>query len=173
MTVSTDRFDLALVPAARSRAVAERAGGDFIRNLAALRMIRPVDESVAHDWVEVYCEPGEAAHDPFVLGVRPAETPIFEQAVIRFGTRPTALGYGEETDSLRFYLEFRGCLFEDVLGEFRARISRLLLIEPETDVRPASGSTEQRPVAPEEATAATEPADSGRVGLVGVRVEDL
>ncbi len=66
------RYDLALVPAHRSRAVADRAGGDFIRHLAALRIIRPIDESVHEDWVEVYCEPGESAHDPFMKG----ETPV-------------------------------------------------------------------------------------------------
>ena len=135
MSAPTARFDLALVPTHRSRAISDRAGGDFIRNLAVLRIIRPVDESVHGDWVEVYCEPGESAHDPFVKGACPTEEAIFERAVIRFGTKGRALGYGAETEDLRFYLEFQGCLYDDVLGDFRGRVSRLLLLEPEIVTR--------------------------------------
>ena len=51
MTAEPERYDLAFVATSRSRAIADRAGGDFIRNLAALRIIRPVDETVASDWV--------------------------------------------------------------------------------------------------------------------------
>ena len=136
MSTSTKRFDLALVPTQRSRTVADGAGGDFIRHLAALRIIRPVDESVHDDWVEVGCEPGESAHDPFVLGKRPTEEAIFERAVIRFGMKPRALGYGADTDSVRFYLEFQGCLYKEVLGDFRSRVARLVLMEPEVVSRP-------------------------------------
>lgn len=173
MSASQERYDLAFVPASRSRAIADRAGGDFIRNLAALRIIRPVDESVAQDWVEVYCEPGEAAHDPFVQGARPTEDAIFREAVIRFGTRPTGLGYGSDTGAVRFYLEFRGCLYSDVLGGFREHIARLLLLEPELVIRPAAGDRSRAEVAEDERPAERTSSGPSRAGQVGVRVEEL
>jgi hypothetical protein len=167
------RFDLAFVSTNRGRAIADRAGADFIRNLAALRIIRPVEESVARDWVEVYCEPGEAGHDPFVQGARPTEEAIFQEAVIRFGMQPTSLGYGLETDAVRFYLEFRGCLYQDVLGGFREHISRLLLLEPELMVRPARADAGHREVPADERPVGKAGSGSSNAGQVGVRIEEL
>ena len=173
MAAEEARFDLAFVSTSRSRAIADRAGADFIRNLAALRIIRPVEESVARDWVEVYCEPGEAAHDPFVQGARPTELAIFHEAVIRFGMQPTALGYGADTESVRFFLEFRGCLYQDVLGGFREHIARLLLLEPELVSRPAQENVGHREVPATERPVGTSGSGSSKAGQVGVRIEEL
>jgi len=173
MSAPEARFDLAFVSTSRTRAIADKAGADFIRNLAALRIIRPVDESVARDWVEVYCEPGEAAHDPFVQGARPTELAIFKEAVIRFGMKPTALGYGEDTDSIRFFLEFRGCLYEDVLGGFREHIARLLLLEPELVMRSAHADVGHREVPAAERPVGKSGSSSSKAGQVGVRIEEL
>lgn len=173
MTAEPERYDLAFVSTSRSRAIADRAGGDFIRNLAALRIIRPVDETVASDWVEVYCEPGEAAHDPFVQGARPTDAPIFDEAVIRFGMRPTALGYGADTEAVRFFLEFRGCLYRDVLGGFREHIAKLLLLEPELMVRVTQGEMRRTELSEEERSSAPSSSAPSTAGQVGVRVEEL
>ncbi len=77
------RFDLILTTEKSNQRLAPRGGEAFLRNLATLRLARPVDEAVAEKWVEVYCEAGATAHEAFITAneARSAGQKVFFSSV--------------------------------------------------------------------------------------------
>ena len=140
MSNTTPRYDILMVPPQRQMQVGRGAADSLIRYLATTRIAVPVDEAIAHTWVEVYGESGPCAHDAFVRkGEFQSEEAIFHECVVRFGSEPTSPGYGQETDGVFFYLEFRGCTFERPAGRFLVKIKDIMRFQPELFTRPHSG----------------------------------
>jgi hypothetical protein len=130
MSTEPKRYDLLIVPQNLSQRLAPGVCISLLKNLATLRIIRPVEESLAEEWSEVYCDPGDTAHDLFVKGVFPYEDAIFLEAVVRFGMKTVPMPYGHEGAELNFFVEFRGCLFNDTLGVFKKRFKDITHVVP-------------------------------------------
>ncbi len=112
------------------------AADSLIRYLATTRVSVPVDEAVAHTWVEVYGEAGPSAHDAFIMkGEYQNEEALFHECLVRFGTAPTSPGYGADTVGIFFFVEFRGCLFERPSGRFLVKLKDILRFQPELFTR--------------------------------------
>ena len=123
---SNPRYDLLLVCEDPTRRIAPLGGEALLRAIAVKRLISPYAEAVADQWAEVYCKAGPAAHEAFVRGAWSDDRPLFEEAVIRFGTTPVPIPFGLEDTEVNFFIELRGCLFEDVLGSFKTLFKDIL-----------------------------------------------
>jgi len=174
MNESTDRFDLLIVCEQIDMRVARGVAEAWLRQIITQRVVIPVDESVAHSWVEVYMEAGPSAHEPFVPHAYTGEQPVFHEAVIRFGSQAVKLPFGTDDDQeTTFYFEFRGCVFKEPLGPFKQRFQKNFGKRPKFFVREHVELAKHREVPDGE-----EPIDRKRRrgksgGLVGTRVEEL
>ena len=167
------RYDILLVPEDLNSRISPGMGEAILRNLCVGRVVRPVDEAIADTWVEVYMEPGPSAHEPFLVGANTAEEAIFKEAVVRFGTKPVTLPYGEEKTEVTFYLEFRGCLFKDVLGPFKQRFQDVMYKRPTIYEREHTGLPEHLTV-PEGEEPKEKKKRSGNLGgQAGTRIEEF
>lgn len=151
MSDETPRYDILMVPPQRQMKVGKGAAESLIRYLATTRVAVPIDEAVAHTWVEVYSEAGPSAHDAFVRkGEYQSDDAIFEACNIRFGTEATSAGYTKDTERVYFYLEFRGCTFERTSGRFLVKLKDILRFQPDVIVRPHDGARAHAVVAEED-----------------------
>jgi len=171
MSRTNTRYDLLLLPEDAGRRIAPRAGEALLRHLATTRVALPNHEAVADEWVEVYCAPGPSAHEPFVKGMCTDDEPIFEELVVRFGTKAVRAPYGVEVD-VNFFVEFRGCLYDDVLGPFKSRFKDILYTRPALYRR-----LREEPPAHREVSEDEQPKDRRRRkkdagGVAGTRVEE-
>lgn len=171
---ATPRFDVVVVPQSRGTNFGEGIAASLLRWLSAGRMVLPASESVADTWVEVYCGPGESAHDLFVAGPWSGETPVFHEAVLRWGSKPAALDYGVATSEVRFFFEIRGAVLEHPHGSLLKRMSELLHARFEVFSRPHVALPPHREVPPGEEPKDRKPKRKEiGPGLAGTRVEEL
>jgi hypothetical protein len=173
MTDPVPRFDVMVVCEDMNMRVAAGTGESWLRQLAVKQIIIPVDESVARSWVEVYMEAGPCAHEPFVKHAYEGEQPVFREAVIRFGNKPVRLPYGPENQEVNFFLEFRGCVFEDTLGPFKQGFLKTIGKRPTFFVREHRDLSARSRVPPGEEVIEIKKAGGNQGGLVGTRVEEL
>jgi hypothetical protein len=125
--------------------VANGAAEALLRYLATTRIINLSDEAIADSWREVYGRPGPAAHDAFVRSGSYSESyEPFVGFTIRFGQKPTVLGYGPQTDEVCFFVEFEGAAFPEMIGRFRIKVGEILSFTPDVVSRV---HTERRPKA--------------------------
>lgn len=169
------RYDVLITCEDLNRGVAPRAGEAILRILATRRMLRPVDEAIADKWAEVYCTAAASAHEPFIKGVYEGATPIFHEAVVRFGEQPIEMPFGgPEGQMLTFYIELRGCLFQETMGKFKTQFKDALHCRPAFHVRDYVTPHAPHREVPED----EEPQDrrkkrgSAGVGQSGTRVEE-
>lgn len=169
----TQRFDLLILPQDRNLKIGEGAAASLIRFFAAQRVILPTGEAVAETWTEVHCGPGPSAHDGFMRrGTYDSDEEIFSQCVVRFGMEPGEHGYGG--DPSYFWVEFRGCLFEQPAAATRERIHSLLHFRPHIVTRTASGELRPLPEVSED----DKPKDKRRkpsmgAGRAGTEVQEF
>ncbi len=165
------RFDLLLVPDNPQHRVAPRAGEAWLKHLGVNRMLRPVREAVAEEWVELACEPDASSHELFTSGAAPdLGEPLFLQAVIRFGTKPAPLRFGEEREST-FSLEIQGAVYDDLTGRLKARFKEIVAARPQLFVREHAGVSELTVVGEDEQPRAKRRRETG-TALAGTRVEE-
>ena len=165
------RFDLLFTAEDPRRRVAPGAAVALLRHLSTLRIVLPDDEAVAETWTEVYCKPGPSAHEPFVTGAYDGKRPVFKEMAIRFGTQSVRVRYDGLDVPVFFFVEFRGCLFEDVTGAFRRKFEELLYVKPALHVRPHRRLPRHRTVPPGERP--RKPERKGRDGgRAGTTVEE-
>lgn len=167
------RYDLLLVPEELNSRISPGMGEAILKNICVGRVVRPVDEAVAETWVEVYMEPGPSAHELFLIGQNTAEEEIFKEAMIRFGTKAIALPYGNETQEVTFYLEFRGCLFTDVVGRFKQRFSDIMYKRPAVYIREHTDLPEHRVVPEGEEPKEKVKRSNNLGGQAGTRIEEF
>jgi hypothetical protein len=118
-----DRYDILLVSEDGGYPLAAAMPKEILRDLSARRIIKPTDEALGKDWVEIYATPGVHAHEFFIKGTAPAE-PVFLEFVLRFGDIRSALPFGG--DDAWFFIELRGALYEDVRADFFARLGEVM-----------------------------------------------
>lgn len=163
----SERFDLLITGDDGGHTVPKEGLKALLRSLAALGYANPVAESVARSWVAVYCEPGTAAHTVFAAGKAPSE-PAFVELCVWTGPRePLPYGDGDAC----FYVEFRGCLYDQLPGPFRRHIKQLTHIQPRVIVRPHVANVGHRVVPEDERPPHVE--RSRAQGAVGTRVEEF
>lgn len=175
MSDEEPRYDVLIVSDDRQRKMPDAAARTVLRYLDTRKIALPNDEAVAQKWAEVYMEPGPMAHEPFLHAPYQGEAPVFHEAVLRFGTKSTSLDYGVDTDKVYFFLEFRGCLFQQPHGEFRKQIKDMLTFRPEIFVRNHAGLPAHREVPedekPESENSTAE--ESSGPAPAGTRVEEF
>ena len=172
MAKKSKRYDIIMVPNHRGTRFAMGTGAAIIRNLAASYLAKPTAESVAEEWVEVYCEPAVASHDAFVTGGYEGETPIFKELVIRFGTVPVSVKYDEIEEPVAFFLEIRGALFDDVVGTFHKRVADIAYTKIDSYSRPHKRLPAHRKV-PKGQEPKEKKKKSSAGGMAGTRVEEF
>ena len=111
------RYDVLITAQNAGYRMSEQAAKGLILNLKTKYWIRPTEECIEDDWVEVYCDPEPSSSEMFTPGAFDRDVPVFLEAVVRFGQEPATLEYGPKR--VFFYIEFRGCLFKEPLGSFK------------------------------------------------------
>jgi hypothetical protein len=146
---TTSRYDVLITaPNPTSYKLSAGAAKALILNLKTKYWIRPVEEAVTDDWVEVYCLPEPISHEIFTPGTFRSDQAVFLEAAIYFGQQAVEPGYGPKMAC--FYIEFRGCVFKEPLGAFRKLIKDILNIRPEVAWRPHVSLPPHREVPVEE-----------------------
>ena len=165
------RYDVLLVPENLDRLIAPRGGEAYMRYLATARVCRPTDEAIAEEWVEVYCQPDASSHEPFVIGGYSSDEPVYLEAAVRLGAKPVEIPFGVEGQKVNFFIEFRGCIFDTVMGKFLNRFKEILYVRPRVFVREHTALTPHREV-PEDEIPIGKPKSKAGPGNAGTRVEE-
>ncbi len=167
--------DVLIVSANRAQRVTDGAGAALLRFLAVSRMVRPTEEAIAQDWVEVYCAPDASSHEFFMRYGYDGPHPVFKEAVFRWGTEGVPMPWGgDPSDMIYWFVELRGSRFNTVLGDFLNRIRETTHIQPHVLV-----SDHQEPPPHREVPEGQERKDlrlkrgGGGGGLAGTRVEEF
>lgn len=173
VTMATkDRYDLLLVCEDPTRRIAPRGGEALLRAIAVQRIVTPVSEAIADEWVEVYCSAGPSAHEAFVRGAWSEEEAIFEEAVFRFGSKAVPIPFGLEDTDVTFFIELRGCLFEDVLGKLKTQFKDILRTRPRVLARPRQDPPPHREVPEDELPKDRRKRRQTTAAQAGTRVEE-
>lgn len=162
-----ERFDLLITGEGGGHVLPKEGLKALLRLLAALGYANPTADAVSQSWVAVYCAPGTAAHTVFVQGVAPAE-PVFTEMCVWTGpSEPLPYGDGESC----FYVEFRGCLYDQLPGAFRRQLTQLTHIQPRVITRAHVPDVGHRVVPEDERPKSIQ--RSASVGAVGTRVDEF
>ncbi|OIP30791.1 MAG: hypothetical protein AUK47_24135 [Deltaproteobacteria bacterium CG2_30_63_29] len=129
------RYDVMIVPSSPGFKAATNLIRTMVQTLAFRGFAKPIDEAIGKDWVEIYMEPGPAAHEVFHKTGYAGPMPVFHEAVFRAGDQPAELDYGPQSVPIYVYLEFRGCVFQEPLGPFRKLLLNALHLRALVHVR--------------------------------------
>ena len=128
---------------------------------------------MADEWVEIYCKAGPSAHEAFVEGGRDDDRPIFQEGVVRFGTRERDIPFGLDDQKVSFFVLFQGCEFKDVTGRFKKKFKDILATRSSTLVREHTGLLPHLEVPEDELPRDKRRKRSGACGpSAGTRVEE-
>jgi len=173
-TAADDLYDILLVPEKTETRVADQFGGAVIQNLAARRIIRPSEEALHKEWVEVYCDPGPSAHLAFLERSWDYDEPPYKEAVVRWGEVPVDVVEGGSIKAY-FYVEFRGARFKDVGARFKRIFKDVTYARPRSLVKPHTGLPPHKEV-PEDmkrAEAKRRKRTGNPTGMAGTHVEEF
>lgn len=126
---TTPRHDMLIVSSNRSYTIVEQGLRAVVNYLQVANVIRMQDEKIAKEWTELYAKPGPTAHEAFVRGAYTGSKEPYLECVIHANKKAIPLPYGGEpgeNGATRFYIEFRGCLFEDLAPRFKNRLREVL-----------------------------------------------
>ncbi len=166
------RYDVLVVSERAGYRAPNAAIRSMVHTLAFRGFANPVDEAIAQRWVEIYLEPGPAAHELFHEFVYHGPQPIFYDAVLRFEEEAFFADYGPTKVPLHWALEFRGCLFKEPLGPFRKVLLESLNLRAAVFHRPHQGPLPpHREVSEEEKPVEKKRRERG-AGLVGTEVDE-
>ncbi|MDX9724353.1 MAG: hypothetical protein RBU37_26630 [Myxococcota bacterium] len=118
------RYDLLLRSSNVGFRLADGAARALILNLRTNYLLLPEEETIGEDFVEVHCKPGPSAHTIFTPRGFPTELTAFHDALVYFG-EPRELDYDGGV-RCAFYIEFRGCLFNELMGDFKRQFKQIL-----------------------------------------------
>jgi hypothetical protein len=134
---------------------------------------RATDEAVAKTWVEIYAVPGATPHEAFVRHGYDLSVPPFLELVVHNALTPERGPWGGD-EAVRFWLEFRGALFDDLDGRFKNRLREVLNTRLDLRVRPHTALPPHREVPPGEEAVAVKRHRQERASLrVGTAVEEF
>ena len=166
------RYDITVFGHNAHTVIAEGMAVSLLKNLAAGRIITPVGEAVHKEWVEVYCEPGPSAHDPFVKHAYEGEHPVFNEAIVRWGTTHVDPEEVNGKGPIYFYMQFRGCLFKEPLGRFRKRYMDVMKSRPQFMVTDQKEVPPRKEVDPEDQPKNKRLKKGPGPGVAGTSVEE-
>ncbi len=136
MSDEIQRWDVLVVPGKPSFRIADHGLKAVLRYLALSQLMVEREHITGDGWVELYLAPDMFAHHVFVEGNVPEVAPVFEEAVLRFGTAPTGLAYGDPGREVWVYLEIIGAIYERVGEDFSDRLHQILYLHPKCYCRP-------------------------------------
>ena len=166
--------DILIVSANRAQRVPDGAASALLRYMAVSRMVRPTDEAVAQDWVEVYCAPDASAHELFKRHGYDGPLPVFKEAFFRWGTEAIPMPFGgEEGAQIYWSVEIRGSHFDRVLGDVLNRIREITHVRPHVLVSPHQEPPPRRVVPEGQERKDLKLKREGAGGLAGTRVEEF
>lgn len=170
-----ERYDLLIVSQARDFNLVEQGVKALINYLATANVFRPNDESVAKDWVEVYGVPGPTAHEAFTRGAFDSDHAPFLECAVRGGQVYVPLPFGgAEGEQVRFFIEFRGCLWHDLSPKVKNRLGRILMTRFDLYFRPHEALPPHAAVGDDELPEDRKFARKDRVSMrVGTAVEEF
>ncbi|MBQ9818217.1 MAG: hypothetical protein IJM59_12245 [Proteobacteria bacterium] len=149
------------------------AFGTMVQQLAFRGFANPVDEAVAETWVEVYFEPGPAAHEVFLEKEYSSEEPVFHELVLRVQDKPFFCDYTDTPNRpLYWCIEFRGSRFRNPLGAFRKLFLDAFSLRIAVNSRDAQPAPEHRVVPEDELPLEKKKRERG-AGLAGTDVEEM
>ena len=168
------RVDLLVVSQNRAYNMVDHGLRALMNFLHTGNIGRATDEALAKTWTEIYLKPGATPHEAFVRhGWDSAEQPFLE-LVVHTSSQPEFLPWGPENEGARFWLEFRGSLFEDFDGRFKNRLREVLNTRFDLFTRPHTDLPPHRVVPPgEEAEAAKRVQKDRTTPRVGTAVEEF
>jgi hypothetical protein len=141
--------------------------------LHTANVARATDEAVAKSWVEIYCAPGATPHEAFVRHGYNLGVPPFLELVVHNALVVERAPWGGE-EGVRFWLEFRGALFDDLDGRFKNRLREVLNTRVDVRIRPHTALPPHRLVPPGEEHVAAKRHRQERATLrVGTAVEEF
>lgn len=166
------RYDILILSELDDFALTNAGTRSLIQYLAATNVGRPFDEAVATTWQEVYLRPGASAHTPFVMGAMSSPDAPFLELAVRGGRKPVAMRFGVE-GTFPFFMEFRGCMFKDPIGLFRAKLKEVLGCRIRVFYQQHQGLPPHETVPDDEKPTDTPKSSEGVGGRVGTRVEEF
>lgn len=170
-----ERFDVLIVSQSRDFNLVEQGMKAVINYLSTSNVLRPNDEAVAKEWVEVHGTPGPTAHEAFTRGGYGGDYEVFKAATVRGGLRYTPMPFGGAPgEEVRFYIAFFGVLWRELSPNFKNRLTRLLVTRIDVFSRPHEGIPPRTEVAPDEQPDEKKFARKDRVSpRVGTAVEEF
>lgn len=174
LTPPDERYDILIFADKPETRVTDQLAGAVIQNIAARRIVRPVDEALHKDFVEVYCDPGPSAHEAFVKGGWHEDEPPYLEALFRWGQAPVDI-LGNGTLLAYFFIEFRGARFKDVGGRFRRIFQDVSHFRPRVLAKPHLGIPPREVVAEgdERVQLKRRSRHGSSVGTAGTHVEEF
>lgn len=169
------RFDLLVLSQNRAFNMVDHGLRALMNFLHTGNVGRATDEALAKTWQEIYLKPGATPHEPFVRHGWDETIQPFLELVVHNSLKAEALPWGGEPDEgVRFWIEFRGCLFKDFDGRFKNRLQNALNTRYELRTRPFTGLPPHREVPPGEEAEEVKRARKDRAGpRVGTAVEEF
>ena len=129
------RFDILIVPSRPAFRVSEQGVKALMRWFAASQTFVERSHAITDTAVELVLAPDMYAHSAFAEGAAPAEPPLAE-AVLRFGSEPVELTYGDPGRVVHFYLELVGARYLAPHADFLDRLHQIIYLRPEFFIRP-------------------------------------
>ncbi len=165
-----ERFDVLVVPRNRAQQFTAKAVKGLVSWLT-FNQVAELDEVIEQGdgWTEIFFHADITGHAVFVEGPAPEPQPTFFEVVVAYGREGHLLEYGVTDAPVRFYLEFRGCLYEWPSDELLERLDQMLYLRPESYRREHEGLPERAEPGPRKRGRA-EPHVEMRAGTI---VEDL
>ncbi|TNF23486.1 MAG: hypothetical protein EP329_27440 [Deltaproteobacteria bacterium] len=123
-----ERYDVLIVSQSRDFNLVEQGVKSLINYLATSNFMRPAEEAIAKEWVEIYGPPGPTAHEAFTRGAYSGDYAVFKEATVRGGTKYIQMPFGgAKNEGVRFYIAFYGVLWKELSPSFKNRLTRLLV----------------------------------------------
>ena len=170
MSAPDARYDILLC--CPSMKLAPKAAEAALRNILITKIGNPVEEAVAEEWVEIYCESGPAAHEAFVKAGYDGPTPVFHELTIRFGLQSEQAPFGPDK-ALNFWIHFQGALFDTCTGRFLKKLNDIIYTQPAIFTQTHTGIIERREVPEDELPKSNRRKRTTDQGMrAGTRVEE-
>ena len=169
----TPRYDIMITSERPGYKPPKAAFAAMVNQLAYRQFCVPVEEAVAEKWVEVYFQPGVAAHEIFLEKAYSSNIEVFKEICLKCADKAFTCEYSKTPlRPLYWAIEIRGCRYKDVLGSFRKIFQDAFNLRIEIAVRDFTALPEHRSVPVEELPPEKKKHEKG-LGLVGTNVEEM
>ncbi|TNF23564.1 MAG: hypothetical protein EP329_27235 [Deltaproteobacteria bacterium] len=132
-----DRYDVLIVPGKPGFRLSEQGVAALVRFLGVSQLLVLRERVSGEGWIELYFAPDLFAHHLFVEDAVAGDGPALDEAVLRYGTAPCTVPYGDQAGQPTYvYFELVGAAFPHVTEELRDRLQQMLYLRPQVSARP-------------------------------------